>query len=181
MRRIGFVFWMMASSTLAAEPPVDPFAFRGVKLPVSVETWQARLPYFTCEPYPDPRIADVSCVVDGENENTIYAGHYGTIEAHAFGGTVGFVSFVDWDCNAGKAVDLLSVLDRRLGKRAGTQVDGILESPWWKRGSTEVRFKRGIDRNGNLRFCSVTYQTDGFQAESARRQKADPEARGKGM
>ena len=40
MWRIGFVFWMIASSTLAVAPTVDPFAFYGVTLPVSVEMWQ---------------------------------------------------------------------------------------------------------------------------------------------
>ena len=38
---------------------------------------------------------------------------------------------------------------------------------------------RGIDRNGNIRFCSVTYQTDVFRLESARREKADLERRNK--
>ena len=172
MWRIGFAFWMLPSSALAAEPPADPFAVHGVKLPVPIEIWRERLQYFNCEPSPDPKVADVSCVVEGESKNTMYAGQSGTIEAQAFGGVVGFVSLVDWDCSARKAEILVSALDERLGKRAGTQVDATLESPWWKHGNTEVRFRRGIDRNGNVRFCSVTYQTDGFRAEAARRQSA---------
>jgi hypothetical protein len=180
MWRIGLVLGMTASLTLAAEPPVDPFAFRGVKLPVSVELWQEKLPYFTCEPSPDPRIADVSCAVEGAGESTMYAGHYGRIEAHAFRGTVGLVSVV-WGCNDRKADELLSHLDRRFGKRTGTKADEILESPWWNTGGTEVRFMGGIDRNGNIIVCSVTYQTDGYRAESARRQKADLEGRNQGM
>jgi hypothetical protein len=173
MRCLGFVFWLMASAALAADPPADPFAFHGVRLPASVETWQERLPYFSCNPSPDPKIADVSCVIEGESELTMYAGQYGTIEARAFSGIVGFVNFVDWDCDAQQAENLVSALDERLGKRMGTQVAGTLQSPWWKRGNTEVRFMRGIDRNGKMRFCSITYQTDAFRAESARRQKAD--------
>ena len=179
MWRIGFVSWMIASSTLAAAPTVDPFAFYGVTLPVSVEMWQERLPYFTCKPHPDPAIADVLCDIEGESEKTLFAGQYGTIEPRAFSDVVGFVNFVDWDCDAQKADDLVSALDERLGKRAGTRIDASLQSPWWRRGGMEVRFMRGIDRNGNIRFCSVTYQTDVFRAESARREKADLERRNK--
>jgi hypothetical protein len=181
MRHVGFVFWAMAASVLAAEPPADPFAFRGVKLPVSIEKWQERLPYFTCGPNRDPRVADVSCVVEGESEHNLYAGQQGGIEARAFGGTVGFVGVDVWGCDERKAVDMLSIMDQHFGKRMDNRAELAAEWQSWKRGGVEVRFRIGIDRNGNVHLCSVTYQTDGFLAESERRQKTDPEGRTKGM